>query len=222
MKNKTFNILELIENKDVVIEQGVQGVLPKKTSFQLLGLTFLSLAIFGMISGANHSLFQSLISSVKLPLIFLMSAVVCYPTLYLFLSLLGLGYSAKSLAQFFLICLAINGMVLLAFSPISVFFLITNSSYSFFKIINVAILACGGFMGVFLFKKYLFTKAPDWEPLYRQRANRFVWMWLLMYGLIGANLGFFLSPIFGIPSEPIVFITSSSENFFTHIFNMLF
>lgn len=221
MQTTTFKLTELVENKETVFQQGIEGRLPLKTSYQLTVLTIFSLALFGCIAGANHSLMQSLISALKLPIIFMLSAVACYPTLYLFLSLLGLGYSAKSLAQFFLICMSIHTAVVLAFAPVSLIFLITNSSYLLIKLVNVIILAIGGFTGVFLFKKYLFSQAPNWEPIYRIRAQRFVWFWLLMYGLIGANLGFFLSPIFGIPGEPIVFITSSSENFFTHLFNEL-
>lgn len=222
METQTFKLFELIEKKNLVIEQGISGKLHAKTTLQLILLSATAIAIFGFILGCNHSIAQAFITAVKLPIIFLLTAAICYPTLYLFLSLLGLGYSLKQLAHFLLLCIALNSVILIAFAPISTFFLITNSGYGVFKMVNVGIMAIGGFTGLYIFKKYLFIKAPeDWNHKYRHRAKTFVSLWLLMYGMIGANLGFYLSPVFGIPGKAIMFITDSSENFFSHLLHFI-
>lgn len=222
MKTQLNKYLALIENKDTIINQAIAGKLPDQTAWQLLVVSGVSVALFGCIIGGGHSFAQGLISAVKLPLIFLFTGVICYPTLYLFLSLLGLGYSFKRLAHFLILCVAINSFVLIAFAPVSVFFLITNTEYELFKMLNVGLMAIGGFSGIYIFKKYLFIQSPEnWEEKYAHRSRMFVNAWLIMYGMIGANMGFFLSPVFGNPDEPIIFITESSENFFSHVVAIL-
>jgi len=83
-------------------------------------------------------------------------------------------------------------------------------------------MAIAGFSGVHMFSKYiLYNVDEEFDGKSRFRVNRFVRLWLLMFGLIGANLGFAMSPIFGDPTVPFLFFTESVQNFFTHIIQIL-
>src|SRR5690606_15477742 len=53
----------------------------------------LFLALYGAVLGSTHSLWQTLSSAAKLPLLFLATLIVCSPTLYFFNVLFGSNQS---------------------------------------------------------------------------------------------------------------------------------
>ena len=83
-------------------------------------------------------------------------------------------------------------------------------------------MAIGGFSGVYIFKQYILSDAPENIPIAsKTKASFFVNAWLLMFALIGANLGFAISPIFGDPTAEFIFFTDADQNFFSHLISIL-
>ena len=50
---------------------------------QMLASSTAALACYGLVMGSSHSLWQSLASAFKLPVLFLLTLAICLPTLYL-------------------------------------------------------------------------------------------------------------------------------------------
>lgn len=212
----------LIQNKQEVIKQALKGELPKSILIPLLFLSVISLALFGFMIGCSHSLLQGSASLVKLPLLFFTTAVICFPTLYIFLALLGANISFTGLGQFTLISISIMSIILFAFAPVSLFFLLVGTDYQSYKLLNVGMMSIAGFYGVYLFHKYILSeKLETMSRKVQKRTRVFLSLWLFMFGLIGTNLGFAISPFFRNPDEVFMLFTDKTENFFTHIFNIL-
>jgi len=55
-----------------------------KLILRMLVTSVISLAAYGAVLGASNSWLQALVSTVKLPLLFLITLAICLPTLYLF------------------------------------------------------------------------------------------------------------------------------------------
>lgn len=212
----------LIQNKQEVIKQALKGELPKSILIPLLFLSVISLALFGFMIGCSHSLLQGSASLVKLPLLFFTTAVICFPTLYIFLALLGANISFTGLGQFTLISISIMSIILFAFAPVSLFFLLVGTDYQSYNLLNVGMMSIAGFSGVYLFHKYILSeKLETMSRKVQKRTRVFLSLWLFMFGLIGTNLGFAISPFFRNPDEVFMLFTDKTENFFTHIFNIL-
>jgi hypothetical protein len=110
-----------------------------------------ALACYGAVLGAfntHNALLQALVSAVKLPLLFLVTLAICLPTLYLFNLVFGARLQVKQALALVLVAITVIAMLALAFAPISLFFLITANQYSFFKLLNVAILALSAMVGL--------------------------------------------------------------------------
>ena len=88
-------------------------------------------ALYGAVMGSTHSLWQTLSSALKLPLLFLATLVVCSPTLYFFNLIFGSNQSLMQNFVLILTAIAVTAVLLLSFSPILLFFLLTTSSYQF-------------------------------------------------------------------------------------------
>jgi hypothetical protein len=97
----------------------------------MLVSSFLFLALYGAVLGSTHSLWQTLSSAVKLPLLFLATLIVCSPTLYFFNVLFGSNQSLTQNVALILTAITVTAVLMLSFAPIVVFFLLTTSGYQF-------------------------------------------------------------------------------------------
>lgn len=115
---------------------------------QMLVSSLIALAVYGAVLGSFHSVLMALTSAVKLPLLFLVTLAICLPTLYLFNLVFGARLSVRQSLALVMVALTVTAMLALAFAPISLFFLITAPDYSFFKLLNVAILGLSALVGL--------------------------------------------------------------------------
>ena len=174
-------------------------------------------ALYGAVMGSTHSLWQTLSSAVKLPLLFLATLVVCAPTLYFFNLIFG---SNQSLAQNFTLILAaitVTAVLLLSFAPIVLFFLLTTSGYQFFKLLNVGVFTLAGLVGVtFLSQGMRIVSTGGKEGAGARRSV--VRLWILIYAFVGSQMAWTLRPFIGAPSMQFELFRQLGGNFYANIF----
>jgi hypothetical protein len=119
-----------------------------RLSLHMLASSSLSLSLYGIVLGASNSWMQALSSAIKLPILFLATLAICLPTLYLFNLVFGARLSMSQAVALIMTCITVTAVLSLAFAPISLFFLISAQSYSFFKLLNVAILVLTASIGL--------------------------------------------------------------------------
>ncbi|MEU4427356.1 hypothetical protein AB0F81_42595 [Actinoplanes sp. NPDC024001] len=141
-------IERLLRDRDGIWRQIIEERDLKQLTGQMLVSSALSLALYGAVLGASNGLLQAASSFVKLPLLFLATLVICLPTLYLFNLVFGAKLSVLQALTLIMVSITVTAVLTLAFAPISLFFLITAQSYSFFKLLNVAILILTALVGL--------------------------------------------------------------------------
>jgi hypothetical protein len=119
-----------------------------KLILRMLLTSAISLAVYGAVLGASNGWLQALVSTVKLPLLFLATLAICLPTLYLFNLVFGARLSVLQACALIMVAITVTAVLTFAFAPISLFFLITARSYAFFKLLNVAILTLTALVGL--------------------------------------------------------------------------
>ncbi len=174
-------------------------------------------ALYGAVMGSTHSLWQALSSSVKLPLLFLATLVVCSPTLYFFNLIFG---SKQSLTQNFTVILTaitVTAVLLLSFSPIVLFFLLTTSQYQFFKLLNVGVFTIAGLVGVIFLGQGMRIVSAGGEEGALARRN-VVRLWILIYAFVGSQMAWTLRPFIGAPGLQFELFRQLGGNFYANIF----
>ncbi|MFC7527484.1 hypothetical protein [Actinoplanes sp. GCM10030250] len=146
--NSLLVIERLLRDRDGIWRQIIEERDLKQLTGQMLVSSALSLAFYGAVLGASNSALQALASFVKLPLLFLATLAICLPTLYLFNLVFGAKLSVLQALTLIMVTITVTAVLTLAFAPISLFFLITAQSYSFFKLLNVAILVLTAIVGL--------------------------------------------------------------------------
>ena len=174
-------------------------------------------ALYGAVMGSTHSLWQTLSSAAKLPLLFLATLVVCSPTLYFFNLIFG---SNQSLAQNFtliLTAITVTAVLLLSFAPILLFFLLTTSNYQFFKLLNVGLFTITGIVGVIFLSQGMRIVSASGKEGAGARQN-VVRLWILIYAFVGSQMAWTLRPFIGAPSMGFELFRQLGGNFYANIF----
>jgi hypothetical protein len=199
------------------IREGV-GLDAKIRAMLFSGIAFFGL--YGMVMGSRHSLWQVLSSAVKLPLLFLATLVVCLPTLYFFNLIFGSNQSLTQNFALILTAITVTAVLLLSFSPIVLFFLLTTANYQFFKLLNVGVFTIAGMVGVrFLGQGMQIVSAGGHEGG-RARRN-VVRLWTLVYAFVGSQMAWTLRPFIGAPGLTFELFRQLGGNFYANVFASL-
>jgi hypothetical protein len=198
----------------VEIRDGV-GLSEKMRAMLISSLLFL--ALYGAVLGSTHSLWQTLSSAAKLPILFLATLIVCSPTLYFFNVLFGSNQSLTQNVALILTAITVTSVILLSFAPIVLFFLLTTSNYQFFKLMNVAIFSVSALVGVvFLGQGMRVVSAANKAGT--EARHRVLWLWIVVYAFVGSQMAWTLRPFIGAPSMQFELFRQLGGNFYTNIF----
>jgi hypothetical protein len=220
MMNYFATVIALLRDRQEFLEEIHQGVKLKSKISALMISSFCFFALYGAIIGAFHSPLQVVSSAVKLPALYLITLVVCLPTLYIFNVLFGSKQSIAQHLTFLLTAVSIISVLLCGFAPVTLFFLITVNNYQFFLLLNVCIFALTGILGVsFLYQIMKPIADNDTEQGIKVRTN-ILRFWLVLYGFVGSQLGWTLRPFFGSPGEFELF-RPREGSFFVGVWNTL-
>ncbi|MBI2976025.1 MAG: actin-binding WH2 domain-containing protein [Chloroflexi bacterium] len=210
----------LLRNRFRFFAEVRDGVgVPRKIRAMLL-YSSIFLALFGAVIGSEHSVWQALSSGVKLPILFLVALLVCLPTLYFFNTIFEAPLTVSQNFALLLSAITLTSVVLLAFVPVTLFFLITTSQYQFFKLLNVGIFAISGAIGIRQLMQGMTMLTAEQRRGARARAN-ILRLWILLYAFVGSQLAWTLRPFFGAPGLPFELFRGLGGNFYTNIFASL-
>ena len=197
-----------------------QGAAVSRKTGAMLFWSAIFFAVFGAVIGSENSALQAVASAVKLPMLFLMTVLICMPPLFFFNTIYE---SSLSLAQNFAVVMSgitVTSVVLLAFAPVTVFFLITTSQYQFYKVLNVAIFAIAGFVGAGQLARGMhLATLEDWRG--KPQRRRILAFWIVLFGFVGSQLAWTLRPFFGAPGLPFELFRGLGGNFYTDVFASL-
>jgi hypothetical protein len=237
------------------------------------------LIVLGMVAGACTGLFavitrysddpehavmgwqQLLASTAKVPLLFGLTLLITFPSLYVFNALVGSRLSMVAMLRLLVAALCVMMAVLASLGPIVAFFAVSTTSYPFMKLLNVVAYAIAGGLGLSFLLQTLhrLTLAqmaeeapatagpPPLEPpttedvaqalpptpphpptlgaLERVRAwqldprVRLIFrIWVVVFGLVGAQMSWVLRPFIGDPDKPFTFFRERDSHFFQAVF----
>lgn len=226
-------LMELLQNRGKFIDEITDSIDIKKKVLSLLVTCVCSFAIYGFIMGLSNSIMQSFSSMVKLPLLYLATTGICFPTFFIFYSLFGAKTTLSKCIAYMLTSICVMGVILLAFAPVTLFFLLTSKNYTFFKLLNVLFFSVSGIVGISFFYKMIIavdskdSNSSDGASSAHGARNKILFFWLILYAFVGTQLAWTLRPFFGAPNMPFELIRKLGGNFyvdvcrsFFHLFNL--
>jgi len=210
--------------------------------------------ILGMIYGVSMGLYsvlgreepvpmQLLASTLKVPLLFLLTLAVTFPSLYVFSALLGSRMGPLDALRVIVASVAVNLAVLASLAPITAFFTLSTTSYNFMKLLSVFLFSVSGMIGLGFLLRTLrhigvgpaplppggeaspepdnagpelapHLAAPAREVLPARRLFR---VWIIVYALVGAQMSWVLRPFIGAPDLEFTWFGQRGGNVFLNV-----
>jgi hypothetical protein len=227
-----------------------EEALGKVRASQLVIMVLLLAAAYGLFMGLyaifsrETAEYRQLVScAFKVPALFLLTLFICYPSLYVFSTLLGSRLSFWSTLRLLTAATTITVTVLASFGPITGFFALSTESYPFMKLLNVAFFAVAGFLGVgalvkawrALVKSQAPPLAPPSEPPPvvhpgvrpvmvdepTRQINKVFRIWIVIYALVGCQMAWVLRPFVLDPQSPFAWFRARHANFFVDVWNTI-
>jgi hypothetical protein len=232
------------------LQKGGIDVSPGRLSqvIVILGMLYgICMGTFAVFRLKGPSALQLFASMVKVPLLFYLTLLVTLPSLYVFNALVGSRLTLGTVVRLLLASLGVMVTVLASLGPIVAFFSVSTTSYPFMVLFNVVVFAVSGSLGlVFLLQtlhrlSILDAQPPDppsevdWQPAEPAGAldpveNRVLGkhvktvfqIWVIVFGLVGAQMGWVLRPFIGNPDAGFVWFRGRDSNFFQAVFRIFF
>jgi hypothetical protein len=208
----------------------------------------LALGSYGALRGADQAGMQILASALKVPLLFLLTLVVTFPSLYVFAALQRLPLDFRGTLRLLLIAILVHLAVIASLGPVFAFFAASTKSYAFMLLLNVAFFAIGGLLGFAMLRRATHgmflagaaepppparadseasaTSTPPLLGTHRahrgaEQARRMLRTWCIVYGAVGAQMGWLLRPFLGSPDLPFTMFRPREDNFFVGVMRAL-
>lgn len=127
------------------------------------------LGIFAVRRGGSDAGVACLATVLKMPLLFAATMAVTFPSLYVFTALRGSRLTWTALLRLMVWTLGVMLTVLASLGPIVAFFALGTSSYRFMVLLNVAVCALAGVLGLTFLGRTLYRLvALEAESLYQR------------------------------------------------------
>jgi hypothetical protein len=246
MKRLLGGLDDLLRGRKTTAEKLAEGTAdlpigPHVLAVILLGVVYgAAMGLFSTITRDPAAPEQMLASAAKIPALFLLTVAVTFPSLYVFSALLHVRVGPRDALRAVFAAIAVNLAVLASFAPITAFFTLCTTSYPFMKLLNVAFFGIAGVIGVgFLGGVYRRLESsgegseeeadeapgspapplPAGRTPPPRRPGRLLFkVWVVLYVIVGAQMGWVLRPFVGDPDLPFSWFRERRSNFLVDFF----
>ena len=218
-----FTIMpEFLRNPDEFFRsiQRNEDVIQKAVTLSLVSL--FSFMVYGFMVGLAKEPLQSISAAVKVPVLFLSTMAFCLPALYFFsLTLLGTPLRFLQVLTVVLSGISVTAFLLLGLAPITLFFVLTSNSYEFFQLLAVIFVGISAGLGVYFLWRGMTLVETARNDVLNVIGKRILFAWILLYGFVGTQMTWRLSPFIGKPEDPFYLIRPSRDNFYIDVINAI-
>ena len=175
-------------------------------------------SIYGIVMGSYNSIQQAISSGIKVPLLFSLAILVCFPAFYVIQHVLGSRLGFWQMLKIILAGFVMISMVMVSFSTIVIFFLITGNNYSFLKLLHVAIFALSGIFGMKTILDAL-QYSCDQKGVYPKIGVAVFKFWILILAFVGMQLSWNLRPFVASRELDFEIFRERQGNFYLAVLN---
>ena len=209
-------LVALLGARERSFEEVVDGVgLGAKLGYSALTVTALA-GFFGLVAGAYSGPAQAISAGIKLPFLFFATFAVCFPAFYVVQALVGSRLQLAQLVVLVFGALALTSILLAAFVPITVFFLVTGANYYFQHLLNIIIAGIAGVFGMYALHDGL-SLVCERRGVYPRKALTIMRAWALLFAFVGVQLAWNLRPFLGDRNQPFRVLGDYQGNFYAAV-----
>lgn len=185
---------------------------------------------YALTGGKEDSIRHVVAVMIKLPMLFLCTLLVTFPSLYVFNAMLGSRLGFRATLRLLVATIVVNLAIAASLGPILGFFTLSTSNYGFMILLNVTLLGIAGLVSIgFLIKTLAALRHPvrdpgDVAPLMGEERPEGAGLglfavWIITYGIVGAQMGWILRPFIGAPGVKFELFRPRDGSFLQGVYN---
>ena len=206
----------LLSDRERFFDEVVAGT-ALRAKLRYAAVTIVGLAgFFGLVAGAYSGPAQALSAAIKLPFLFFATFAVCFPAFFVVQVLVGSRLRLLQVVVLVFGALALTSVLLAAFVPITLFFLITGANYYFQHLLNITIAGVSGLFGMYALHEGL-SVVCEQRGVYPRKALTIMRAWAVLFGFVGIQLAWSLRPFLGDRNQPFRVFGNYQGNFYAAI-----
>jgi hypothetical protein len=209
-------ISSLLSDREQLFMDVVEGVGLQRRLWYSLGTLVSLTAFYGLVAGAWAGPLQAISAGVKLPLLVLATLVICFPAFYVVQILVGSRLRLLQVLVLVLAALSLTAVLLAAFVPVAVFFLITGANYYFLQLLHVLVVLVAGLFGMYALHEGL-SVVCEQRGVYPRKALTIMRAWAVLFAFVGIQMAWNLRPFLGDRGEPFQVFRDYEGNFYAAV-----
>ncbi len=209
-------LVRLLSDRERLFLDVVEGTDLARTLRFVLSTIVVGAALYGLSAGAYSSVSQAASAAVKLPLLILATFLICFPAFFVVQILVGSRLPLRQALVLALVAPALTAVLLAAFIPITVFFLITGANYYFLELLHVGLVLIAGLTGMYALHEGL-SIVCEKGGVYPRKALTIMRVWALLFAFVGIQMAWNLRPFLGDRGEPFKTFRHYEGNFYAAI-----
>jgi hypothetical protein len=164
--------------------------------------------------GSYHGVAQAIASGFKIPVLFVLTLLICFPAFYIIQTILGSKLKFLPMISVILSGFALTTAIMVSFSPIVIIFLLTGSNYYFLQLLHILVFVVSGIFGMKTVIDALKFSCEK-RNVYPQTGVVVLRFWLVILAFVGIQLAWNFRPFLGDRGEPFKLFRDYEGNFYT-------
>lgn len=177
-----------------------------------LALTF----VYGFVMGIYSGLLQALTAGIKVPVLFIVALLICFPAFFLLQLILGSKMRLLQIVTIILAGFVLTAAIMVSFTPIVIFFILTGGNYHFLQLLHVAIFLLAGLFGMKTVMDAL-KFSCERKGIYPQTGVVVFRFWAVILAFVGIQLAWNLRPFLAERNQPYALFRKYEGNFYTAV-----
>jgi len=202
-----------LQNKD----EFYQRLIDEKEPFKKIIASYILMIImsfaYGIIMGSYHSVAQAIASGIKVPVLFSIVLIICFPAFFIIQFILGSKLKLSQMISIILAGFVLSTAIMVSFTPIVVFFLLTGGNYYFLQLLHIAIFILSGIFGMKTIIDAL-RYSCEQHNIYPKIGVDVFKFWIVILVFVGIQLAWNLRPFLGDRNEPFKIFRDYEGNFY--------
>ncbi len=219
MANDKFSLADLLpglQNKDEFFERILHDANPSRRLWRLT-VTFIILTlIYGIVMGFYSGPLQAITAGVKVPILFLLSLLICFPAFFILQLILGSKMRLIHMAVIVLSGYVLTGAIMVSFTPIVLLFVLTGGNYYFLQLLHIAIFAVAGIFGMKVVLDALKYSCEE-KNVYPKTGVVVFRFWVVILAFVGIQLAWNLQPFLAEKTAAYSLFKKYKGNFYTAV-----
>ena len=213
IKLLSFQLFPSFQNKEEFFKKLIEEDQSFRKILNLYLLMILFTFFYGLIMGSYHSIQQAIAAGIKLPFLFTIVLLICFPAFFIIQFILG-----SKLRLFQMMTIVLSGFVLttaimVSFSPIVVFFLLTGGNYYFLQLLHIGIFILSGIFGMKTVIDAL-RYSCEKQNIYPKIGVEVFRFWIVILAFVGIQLAWNLRPFLGDKGKDFELFREYEGNFY--------